>query len=290
MRFVVGGLFQGGVLALATIGFSFFWSISGVFNLAQGAFMLLGAYSTWWLSSVVHIPLVIAAIFSLAIVFGLGYLFQNVLISKLDSPPSFLVLLLTFGTGLGISSILAVLFTSDYRSISSPIGAALITIGSVSVSVSNLVATLLAILLVIGLLHIFRNNRFGLAIRAIGNNVRVAELSGLPVRRYLAITSGISVVFAALAGIFLGLSGAFSTSNFNEFTLLVSVASVLGGYGKLRGALLASIGLGALEGVTTQYFPSNLVDVPVLFLLLLALTLRSERLFANVPGPKVDGA
>lgn len=287
MRFIVAGMLSGGMLSIASIGFTFFWGISGIINLSQGAFVLLGSYCTWWLVNTLGFPLLAAAVVSIGFAFLVGYSLQRSLISKVVTSPSYPSLLLTFGIGLGITSLLSLLFGADYRSIPSSFGTSgILAFGSL-ISLSRLLATALAIALIFAITSTLNRSRPGLALKAIANSKKIAQLSGLPVQHYLGIASGIATALASFSGIIIGISQAFSSSQADQLTLLISVSAVVGKLGNLWGALFASMAIGIADGIVSQYLPQGLLDVFALGILVIVLSVRSRTTIADFIRPRL---
>lgn len=287
MHFIIEGLLTGGILSLASIGFTFFWGISGIINLAQGTFLLLGSYTTWWLMDEAGLPMLVASIFTVGFAFFVGYALQRLLVSKVVTSPSYPSLLLTFGIGLGVTSILNLLFSSDYLSIPVSLGSARIVVNGLSISLLGLIASGFAIASIFSINALLKNSRYGLVFKAIANSKKIAQLSGLPVQHYVGIAAGIATSLAAASGIFFGSIQAFSSTQADQLTLLISVSAVVGKLGSLWGAFLISLLIGIASGVISQYFSQNLLDVFALLILMIALSFRSRATIADFIRPRV---
>ncbi len=289
LRYVLDGLSNGGVLGLSTIGFSFFWRVSGVINLAQGSFVLLGAFITWWLSDIRGFPLALAAALAVCVAWLFGYVLQTRMIRMLAPVPEYLGLLLTFGVGLGISSLLTLAFSSDYRSVASTFGSAVISDGSLNFSLIGIVGILASIGLILAGGLLSRRTRLGLVLSAVADDRRVAQMAGLPVWSALGLAAGVSTALAASSGVLIAVSGTFSTSELDQFTLFVSVAAVLGGLGSKWGAFWASLVLGAVQSIVLQYLPSELADTSAFLFLLAAISLHSNNPLSRFGPFQISG-
>ena len=80
---VIAGLLLGGIYALIAVGLSLQYGVARVLNIAHGEFIMLGAFVTWWLYTILEInPLVSLAICG-PIVFIIGFILYRTLFTRL---------------------------------------------------------------------------------------------------------------------------------------------------------------------------------------------------------------
>src|SRR5712691_5826063 len=111
---VVIGLLLGGVYVAVAIGFSLVW---GIVNLAHGALVVTGAYTTWWLFLHAGLDPFLTLPIDVIFLFALGYTLQRVLINRVIRAPLFFTLLLTFGVNMVVINLLLLIFRADFRSV-----------------------------------------------------------------------------------------------------------------------------------------------------------------------------
>ena len=99
------------------VGFSVVWGVMNVINVAQGAFVILGAYIAWELNSALGLDPFLGMFGAAAVLFMLGYVVQRGLINLVVNAPIYLTLLLTFGLDLMLVLGMNIAFTADFRSI-----------------------------------------------------------------------------------------------------------------------------------------------------------------------------
>ena len=228
---------QASLLAVAAFGMTLVILTGGIDLSVGGVMSLVG---------VIEASLVQAgAPWPLAIVAGLGVglasgLLNAVIVSRLKLPP----FIATFGT-LGIAAGLA-LFVAD------TVGRAVlprdfVSLGNDGVAgVPYLVIIALSLLVVLEL--VFRVTTWGVHLRATGDNLAVARLSGVPVARVLTSAYVASGLLAATAGTMLAAHlGTASPLQGEPFTLSAVAACVIGGVDLFggRGNLWAA-GAGAV--------------------------------------------
>jgi branched-chain amino acid transport system permease protein len=74
IQIVIGGLLQGSLFAVVALGFSLVFRMTGVVNLSQGAFCVLGALLAYSLETAFHLPVPLAVLLAVlaAVLYGLA--------------------------------------------------------------------------------------------------------------------------------------------------------------------------------------------------------------------------
>lgn len=272
------GLLQGGLLALVAVGFSMVWGVMNVINIAQGAFVLLGAYLTWEANSVLGLDPFIGMFGAAAVLFVIGYVLQRFVINLVVNAPIYITLLLTFGLQLLLVQGMNIVFTADVRSIPTSYASGGIAIGSLQVPVGRLLAFGLAIVVTLGLVAFVTRTRTGLSIMATGMDRGAARLMGIRARHIYALTFGLAVGLGGLAGAMIGTVGSFSPADAPYYTLLSFVIAILGGLGNMYGALVGGLLLGLVEAWGGQFLSGTWVNAIAFAVLVLVLIFRPSGL------------
>jgi branched-chain amino acid transport system permease protein len=123
--------------------------------------------------------------------------------------------------------------------------------------------------------------RLGLAIRATANDLEVANLMGMDVKRVAMLTVAISVALAAIAGV--AVAPVFVVDPFMWLGPLVTVLSivVLGGLGSIKGSVVGALVIGYVEAITVFALPQGafLKGAVALSIMVIVLLVRPEGLF-----------
>jgi branched-chain amino acid transport system permease protein len=276
LQATVYGLLQGGLLALVAIGFSLVWGVMNVINMAQGSFVLLGAYLTWELHDKIGLHPFLGMFVAGATLFVVGYLIQRLLINLIVNAPVFLTLLLTFGLDLVIVNGLILVFSADFRGI--PSSASGLHFGEVRVPYGRLSAFGVSLAITLLLVLVMTRTRTGLAIRATGMDRAAARLMGIRARHVYALTFGIAAALAGAAGAMVATVSTFSPADAGRFTLQSFVIAVLGGLGNMYGALVGGLVVGLIEAWGGQYLPGTLVNALAFGVLVVVLIIRPSGL------------
>ncbi|MGI8993695.1 MAG: branched-chain amino acid ABC transporter permease [Nocardioidaceae bacterium] len=278
LQATVYGLLQGGLLALVAVGFSLVWGVMNVVNLAHGSFVIMGAYLGWELQVHAGLDPLLGMFAAAAVMFVLGYAIQRWLINLVVNAPIFITLLLTFGLSLLIVQGMNIIFSANYRSISTGYASTSLSMGSVRVPLGRLIAFGIAVLVTVALVALVNRTRMGLAILATGMDRGAARLMGIPARHVYALTFGLSAALAAIAGTMVGTVDTFSPAAAGSFTLLSFVIAVLGGLGNMYGALLGGLLIGLVESWAGLYLSGTWVNAMAFLVLVVVLVVRPSGL------------
>jgi branched-chain amino acid transport system permease protein len=246
---LVNWLLLGSLYAAVALGFSLVWGIMNIVNLAHGAFIIVGAYTAFWLYTQLHIDPYLGIPLTMAVLFIIGWIVQYVAINRVIRAPLLVTFLLTFGLNLLIADLVQQFFSSDLRSINTAYASNGIDIGSTHIAFDRLIAAAIAILLTAALNYFLTRTRTGNAILATGMDRDAARLMGISIRNTYALTFAIGAALAGAAGAMLSELYPFDPSSGDTFTLRAFVIVVLGGLGTPWGVLAGGLVFGLAETV-----------------------------------------
>jgi branched-chain amino acid transport system permease protein len=269
-QLAVNALLLSGILALVALGFSLVWGIMNIVNLAHGAFIVVGAYTTFWLHQLWRVDPFLSIPVSMAVLFVLGYGLQRGLINNVIRAPLLATFLLTFGLEILIVNLLNFFFKADLRSVTTSYTGTGFNLGPVRVPGVRLAALGVALLLVLALGAFLGRTRFGRAIRATGMDLDAARLTGVAVGRIYALTFGIGAALAGAAGSLLAMMVPFDPNLGGGYTERAFVICVLGGLGNVVNVLAGAALYAVVEVVVGARLPalSQAVTFAALVLLL----------------------
>ncbi len=246
---LINWLLLGSLYAAVALGFSLVWGIMNIVNLAHGAFIIVGAYTAFWIYTQLHIDPYLGIPLTMAVLFGIGWIVQYVAINRVIRAPLLVTFLLTFGLNLLIADLVQQFFSSDLRSINTAYAGNGIDIGSTHIAFDRLIAAAIAVLLTAALNYFLTRTRTGNAILATGMDRDAARLMGISIRNTYALTFAIGAALAGAAGAMLSELYPFDPSGGGTFTLRAFVIVVLGGLGTPWGVLAGGLVFGLAETV-----------------------------------------
>jgi branched-chain amino acid transport system permease protein len=270
-QIAVNALLLSGILALVALGFSLVWGIMNIVNLSHGAFIVVGAYLTFWMHELWRIDPFLSIPISMLVLFGLGYLVQMRLINQIIRAPLLATFLLTFGLEILIVNLLNFFFKADTRSVMTSYSGAGFSLATVRVPYIRLGALLVSLALVLSLGAFLNRSRLGRAIRATGMDLDAARLTGVNVRKIYGLTFAIGAALAGAAGSLLSMLVAFDPNLGGGYTERAFVICVLGGLGNVVNVLIGAAIYAVVEVFVGSRLPalSQAVTFGILVLLLI---------------------
>ncbi len=276
LQSVLNGLLLGGLYALIGAGMSLIFGVLRVINLAHGEMLMVGMYVTFWLFTLFGMNPYLSVLISFPALFILGVVIQRFFVGPLlrrDAPEEN-QLLLTMGVGLGITEIVRLLFTANYRTFSTPFATATLTIFGISISLALLSAFGIALAISLLLYTVLLKTDLGRSLRATAQEKDAASLYGIDGERVYTLAFGIGTGLAGAAGSLLLPIFYLSPTVGASFTLKAFIVTVLGGMGSVLGALVGGLTLGLAESLGAVYVSTAYRDVIGYLVFILVLSLR----------------
>jgi len=279
VEILVQGAVASAIYAMLAVGFTLIFGVARILNLSHGSFYALGAYGTYFLTSL-NWPLIPAALASIAFVAAFGVAMDRVLVQPMRGRSLLAVLMITLAVALTVEQILFLTFGSEYRNVPSLI-ATKYTILGVDIAGQRLLTVVASIILISGLWLFIQHSRLGSAILAISQDPEAAQYMGIPSNRIFAIVMAISAAFAATAGI---LAAPFLTVQPTMWLLPIIKAFaivVVGGLGSIPGSILAALMLGYAETIVAYMISASWTEIVSVLATLLMLIFRPAGMFGR---------
>lgn len=272
VQLLIGAIAQGCVYGLAAMGIVLMCQASKTISLAQGEWMLLGAWLTLVCSTLWDWPYWAAGCAALVLVGVLTWVLERMVMHPLRDKPTWALALLGLGLAFGVRTLVVGMTNTQIASTSlaSPFGDEMWTIGNLSVRTEYLAAIGITAVLCTTLYGLFRFSKVGFALHAALHNRQAASHMGLPVRLLDSAVWVVAALLAVVAGLLLAtwtpVDGDMALTGFKALS-----AALLGGLFHLRGAMLAGIAIGMVEAVANVALPQAWQDSPAYVMGLLAL-------------------
>ncbi len=293
---VTFGLSLGSVLLLAAIGLAVTFGVMGVINLAHGEMVMLGAYTTFVVQTVIrtHAPwlfdwsLLIALPLAFLVVGAVGVLIERGVIRFLYGRP-LETLLATWGVSLILQQGVRTIFGPTNRDVGTPSWmSGSMEIGDLTLATSRLVIILFALAVFAVLLVVLKTTSFGLHMRAVTQNRPMASSMGIRTGWVDALTFGTGCGIAGIAGVALSQIDNVSPNLGQNYIIDSFLVVVFGGVGNLWGTLVGAMTLGVVNKVLEPYAGAVLAKILLLVLVILFIQKRPRGLFA-LKGRSVEG-
>jgi branched-chain amino acid transport system permease protein len=282
---IVLGLLIGGLYGLAAAGLGLVFGVLKVLNVAHGELIMLGGYGAYWIVALLGIDpfaslglvIPLSLLLGVALYVGLfGFVVRADEETRVKNS-----LLIGFGLALALHATAVRLWTADERSVPTPWGGAVLTVGGLSLPLVRLASLAIAFAL-IGVLHLLLTRwRWGKAIRATSEDWQAALLTGIDVRRAYMLAFALGTGLAGAAGTLVTISYSVSPSIGLEWSLKALIVIVLAGLGSTFGIFVGGLVLGVAEALSAAAFGGPYREVAGLVLFVVILVARPRGLFGR---------
>ncbi len=282
---LAGNLVQGAVLGtvygMATMGLSLIFGVLRVVNVGHGAFIMVGAFTSFAIFQYLHVAPIFAVPVALGIGMILGMIFYYTAIKSLLKGPELASLLATFSFGVILEEVVKFFFTSDYRGFSWNLGK--IDMGFTVLPYTKVVACAGSILVALLLYLWFNKTRAGMAMRSVVEDNVGARVCGVNVDWEYALSFSLGIGLTVASGVLLTMFISVGINPYmgGEYTLKAFVIAVLGGLASPYGAFFGGLVFGLIENGSYTLFaqfpslePFAMTRFFSFFMLLLILLLR----------------
>nr|WP_174804033.1 urea ABC transporter permease subunit UrtB [Martelella limonii] len=282
------GLSLGSVLLLAAIGLAITFGVMGVINMAHGEMVMLGAYSTFVVQQVIRTSyphlfdwsLAIALPVAFIVTGAVGLIIERGVIRFLYGRP-LETLLATWGVSLILQQAVRSIFGPTNREVGNPSWmAGSFDLGGLVITWSRLWIVAFSLAVFFALLLLMKRSAFGLQMRAVTQNRRMAASMGIRTPWVDAFTFALGSGVAGLAGVALSQIDNVSPNLGQSYIIDSFMVVVFGGVGNLWGTLVGAFSLGILNKFLEPYAGAVLGKILVLVFIILFIQKRPRGLFA----------
>lgn len=275
------GLLIGGVYALMASGLTLIFGVMRVINVAQGAFLVLSAFVTWWVWRATGIDPIALAVLTTPLMFGFGWAFYRVVGARLRSAPPSMSVLLMFGVALLIEGLLNVTAGNRFRSATPGYFDESYTLGPISLPKAPLYGFLAALAVLAAFYAVLDRTWTGRAIRAWAQNPSGAALVGVSAVPTATLAFALGTASAGMGGSVLSVLVPFFPASHYEWIARILGIIVLGGLGSLPGALTGALILGLAESLTSVYVSPQWSVLVFYGVIMAVLIVRPQGLFGT---------
>lgn len=282
---IINGLAQGGIYSLIAIGWTTVFGIVGVINWTHGEVYMLGAYTGYFITTYLSVPMFPALLISMAAGAAVAVLVDQFSYKPLRKKG---VLAATgFITALGVSTILrytaSAVFTVNpraYPQLADQRLINLVTIGDTPLTISSLHLSILfgTVVIMVCLELFMKKTLTGKAMLAASQDMQTLGLMGVNAERLIKVTFAISGALGAAAGFFIGTIYAINPMMGALAGLKGWSCAILGGIGSITGSSVGGIILGIVENLTAGFISTGYKDAIGFAVMILVLLIKPSGL------------
>jgi urea transport system permease protein len=279
------GLSASSVLLLAAIGLAITFGVMGVINMAHGEMVMLGAYATYVVQSVLppslqNWSLAFAIPLAFVVAGVVGIAIERLVIRYLYTRP-LETLLATWGVSLILQQGVRSLFGANNRLVSNPpFMSGAFHVGGLEITTNRLWIIVLSALVFVGLQLVLRATPFGLQMRAVTQNRRMAAAMGISTARVDMLAFGLGSGVAGIAGVALSQIDNVSPNLGQGYIIDSFMVVVFGGVGNLWGTAFGALMIGLANKLLEPLIGAVQGQIVLLIVIILFIQRRPRGLFA----------
>jgi branched-chain amino acid transport system permease protein len=284
----LNGVTYGMVYAAVAMALVLIWRATRVVNFAQGA---MAMFSTYVAVSAIDRGASYWEALLIALVFGFvsGAVVERVIVRPVESKPPLNAVIVTLGLLILVEAGAAMIWGDSLRSYPAHFSQTGLKVGSQRVALSPFDLYVIAAVLVVmaGLVVLFRFTSLGLRMRASAFEPEVARLLGVRVGRMLTLGWALAAVVGSLAGVLVAPKVFLDPNNMDNVLVYAFTAAIVGGLDSPVGALVGGLGMGLGLSYVGSYLGYSLETVGAFVILIVVLMLRPEGLFTTTTPRRV---
>jgi branched-chain amino acid transport system permease protein len=281
---LVNALSLGSIYALLALGLSMVYGILGMLNFAYGELVTITGYTMLLLTTQLDAPFIVVALGGVAAA-GIASVLMELVAFRPLRNASFVSLLFTsFAVAQLIQGAFRQAVSVRARGVPVPeLFDEAVQLGPVRISVLSMITASIGALALVSLTQFMKRSRAGISMRAAAQDFTTARLNGVRANRVISLAFLLSGLLAGIAGV-LWIARTTSVNPATGFVPVVQafIASVIGGLGNLRGAVIGGFFLGTLEVFLQATLPGTLLpyaQATTLLVIVAILYVRPQGLF-----------
>ncbi len=294
-------------LSLATFGIVLIFKTSSTTNFAQGSLGIIGAFTTSYLidragtntltgaSDVVissPLQLILPMLAGILVSFIFGFLIHAVIFKNAKYTNVATKQIITMGLVIVITGIIPLLYGSTVTRVSFPFTRESIAIGNISLPLHGIITLIVAAVIIISIFLLLKFTKWGLGVRSVASNERVAGLMGINTDFVNALSWAIAGALGALSAITYTASiNALSSTTMIDMQVNAFYASILGGFssfgGPLAGAFLLTTGQALFPRLLVNFNMAQWNNTFLYLAIMIAVLIKPFGLFGKKVVKKV---
>jgi branched-subunit amino acid ABC-type transport system permease component len=243
---VINSIVRASELTLLSLGLTMVYDILKFANFAHTEFAVVGVYLAFFLNVTLGLPIIPAAIAASFVTGAFSILIDRAVFKKMRNSSGTIIMVTSLGLAIALRNAVRAIWGADAQNYSVPLQTPIITdyFRITPLQIWIIVVGLSAVFVFYLLLH---HTKLGKAMRASSDNPELAQASGIATEKIITYVWFISITFASIGGILIGLETYILP--YMGFAIIVPVfcATIMGGIGNPYGAMIGALVLGFAE-------------------------------------------
>ncbi|MCK4387024.1 MAG: branched-chain amino acid ABC transporter permease [Candidatus Pacebacteria bacterium] len=276
-QLILNSIIAGAIYTLIALGFNLIYGATKFFNLAHGVLAAVGGYAVFFFAKTlgwdIYLSVALGILLAGLIGLGLDKLIYRPLRKKKAS--NMILMIASLGVFTALQAIIAILFTSQFQTLSRGAGSQKIyEIAGGVITQTQLLILISGLAIMAGLILLFKYTLFGKAVKAISDDEEVAKIVGINTNKIIGYVFFIGSAIAGWAGILVGFDTGIEPTMGMSLLLKGVIASIIGGVGNIYGGVLGAFLLGFVENFGIWKISGEWKDAIAFAVLILFLLFR----------------
>jgi branched-chain amino acid transport system permease protein len=284
LQLVINGTALGAAYALVALGFVLVLNATSAVNFAQGDLVVAGGFLAVALAGLVPLPGLLLLPLVMLLMAAIGLLVSALAYWPLRDRPPVSVFISTIALGIIIQNGLNGIFGAEPRAAPAMFGGGRLELAGLTISHQSLAIIGVAALLIGGIHRLLGRSQLGRMLRATAQDREVSAAIGIPVGGMVALTFALAAALAGAAGLLLANQFFLTPTDGTGFIVKAYIAVVIGGWGRVGGALAGAMLVALFETVVAAWFDYAVAIGLLYAALLVILFVRPQGLFGEAVG------
>jgi branched-chain amino acid transport system permease protein len=278
-QLIVNSIIAGAIYSMIALGFNLIYGTVKFFDLGYGALLAVGGYMVYYFGKVLGLPTLVAVALGVLITGAAGYVLYRLIYAPLRERKSSgtVLLVASLGAFTAIQSSLAILFTSQFQTLSNNTRAERVFDifgGIITQTQLIILACGLSIMIIMAL--VLKFTLFGKAVKAVGDDEEVSKIVGINTRKIIGKVFFIGSAIGGLAGALVGFDTGIEPTMGLSLLLKGVIASIIGGIGNVYGGVLGAFLIAFIENFGIWKISGEWKDAIAFGVLILFLIFRPQ--------------
>lgn len=278
---IIMGILLGGLYALVALGLSLVFGVMKLINVAHGDLVVFSGYIAFAFMSSFGLDPILSLVIGIPVLFGVGYFIQYFLLNRgfkisMEAP-----LIITFGISIILENVYQIVWSPMSRGLTASYALNSFDLGGIHIPLIYFLDFVIAIIVMLFLREFLRRTYMGKAINAASQDRTAAHLMGINTNRIYAFAFAISMAFAAIAGVFLGLTFPFTPTSGPSYLIIAFGVIVLGGMGNMLGTFIGGVILGLAQTLGGNFLGATAQMLVAYIIVLFVLAVRPQGIFSR---------
>jgi len=284
LQLILNGIIAGSNYALFAVGLTMVYGVFRFINFAHGELIALGAYlALLFTQTLFSLPIYYAVLPALVLTIAIGLAQERYVYRPLRHGNRISLLIASIGLSYLLRNAIRIIWGSDLMTygLKPTRGLAFVGLSITGTQISMMAA---AVLFLGGLYFLFTRTMLGKSLRAVADNMELAAIMGINMKRVSLAVWSLASVFAGVGGILLALDTSLEPLMGLTNMIKAFAAMLLGGAGNVWGALLGGLFIGIAENVGVAFVSPGYKDFISFAIIILVLLFRPKGLFGILGG------